>query len=260
MEILLFLLAILPGLAICAYIFYVDKHEREVWWHLLVCFILGMVSTFPALYFETMVTDAGYDATGNLFQVFLYSLLGVALIEEVAKSTCLFIFPYFNKWFNEPMDGIVYSVMIGMGFATVENIFYAYSSGLETVLVRAFTAVPAHAVFAIIIGYYVGLAKFNKEKRIQLILTGLGLAILVHGIYNFFLLQELYEWLSIFAILTLFISYQFAKRMIQLHQESSPFYAPISVTEPPTLKDAFIAENTNNEIQDTSDSSDKAEF
>jgi RsiW-degrading membrane proteinase PrsW (M82 family) len=260
MQILIFLLAILPGLAICAYIFYVDKHEREVWWHLLVCFILGMVSTFPALYFETLVTDAGYDATGNLFQVFLYSLLGVAFIEEVAKSCCLFIFPYFNKWFNEPMDGIVYSVMIGMGFATVENIFYAYSNGLETVLVRAFTAVPAHAVFAIISGYYVGLAKFNKEKRIQLILTGLGLAILVHGVYNFFLLQELYEWLSIFAIVTLFISYQFAKRMIELHQKSSPFYAPVSVPEPPTLKDAFITETINNEIQGTLNSPDKEEI
>jgi RsiW-degrading membrane proteinase PrsW (M82 family) len=184
----------------------------------------------------------------------------VAFIEEVAKSCCLFIFPYFNKWFNEPMDGIVYSVMIGMGFATVENIFYAYSNGLETVLVRAFTAVPAHAVFAIISGYYVGLAKFNKEKRIQLILTGLGLAILVHGVYNFFLLQELYEWLSIFAIVTLFISYQFAKRMIELHQKSSPFYAPVSVPEPPTLKDAFITETINNEIQGTLNSPDKEEI
>lgn len=256
MEILIFILAILPGLGICAYIFYLDKHEKEVWWHLLICFILGMLSTFPALYFETLVTDYGYDATGNLFQVFLYSLLGVALIEEVAKTSCLFLFPYFNKWFNEPMDGIVYSVMIGMGFATIENIFYAYNNGLETVLVRAFTAVPAHAVFAIITGYYVGLAKFDKARRIQLILTGLGFAILTHGIYNFFLLQELYEWLSVFAIVTLFISYQFAKRMIELHRENSPFNNP----SPPTLKDAFITENLDTEIQDALNKPDKEEI
>ena len=195
MEILIFLLAILPGIAICLYIFYVDKYEPETWWHLLVCFVFGMASTIPVLYLEPMVTDTGFDEKGNLIEVFFYSLLGVALIEEVAKSSCLFLFPYFNKWFNEPMDGIVYSVMIGMGFATLENIIYAYSFGLETVFVRAFTAVPAHAVFAIITGYYVGLSKFNKPKRIQLILTGVGFAILAHGIYNFFLLQELYEWL-----------------------------------------------------------------
>lgn len=256
MEILLFLLAILPGLGICAYIFYLDKHEKEAWWHLLICFILGMISTLPALYFETLVTDNGYGTSGNLIQVFFYSLLGVALIEEIAKSSCLFIFPFFNKWFNEPMDGIVYSVMIGMGFATVENIFYAYSNGLETVLVRAFTAVPAHAVFATITGYYVGLAKFNKPKRIQLILIGVGFAILTHGIYNFFLLQELYEWLSIFAIVTLFISYQFAKRMIELHSENSPFNNP----QPPTLKDAFITEELKKDIHNSLNEPDKEEI
>ena len=223
MEILLFLVAILPGIAICAYIFFVDKYEPETWWHLLICFLLGMGSTFPTLHLETLVTDTGFDEKGNLVQVFLYAIIGVALIEEVLKTSCLFIFPYFNKGFNEPMDGIVYSVMIGMGFATLENIIYAYSFGLETVFVRAFTAIPAHAVFAIITGYYIGLAKFNKPKRFQLILTGLGFAILIHGIYNFFLLQESYEWLSVFSIVTLFISYQFAKRMIELHRENSPF-------------------------------------
>lgn len=255
MEILIFLLAILPGIAISLYIFYVDKYEPETWWHLLICFVLGMASTFPALYFETKVTEAGFDAIGNLIQVFFYSLLGVALIEEIAKTSCVFIFPFFNKWFNEPMDGIVYSVMVGMGFATVENILYGYGNGLETVVVRAFTAVPAHAVFAIITGYYVGLAKFNKPKRIQLILKGIGLAILVHGIYNFFLLQESYEWLTVFSIVTLFISYQFAKRMIEQHRENSPFNIPETSPTPPTLKDAFIS---NTESQNTLDNLDES--
>ena len=59
-----------------------------------------------------------------------------------------------NLW-----DGIVYAVMIGMGFATLENIIYASRFGLETTLFRAFTAVPAHGVFAAIMGYYIGVGK-----------------------------------------------------------------------------------------------------
>ena len=52
-----------------------------------------------------------------------------------------------------------------MGFATMENISFANRFGLETVLLRAFTAVPAHLVFGVVAGYYVGLAKFDHARR-----------------------------------------------------------------------------------------------
>ena len=60
---------------------------------------------------------------------------------------------YPKKDFNEPFDGIVYSVMVSMGFATTENILYAMKGGLEVALLRMVMSVPAHATFAVLMGY-----------------------------------------------------------------------------------------------------------
>jgi len=153
----------------------------------------------------------------------LLSFVVIALSEELVKFIALIAYPFQKKFFNEPIDGIVYSVMIGMGFATIENIIYADRFGTGTTIVRAFTAVPAHAVFAVIMGYFTGLAKFNPDKKITYLAMGLGLAILVHGIYDVFILQQYYEWLMLFATFTLLLSGYFAYRLIRMHQAASPF-------------------------------------
>ena len=92
-----------------------------------------------------------------------------------------------KKDFNEPFDGIIYAVMVSMGFAAVENLFYVLEGGMDVAVIRAVTAIPAHAVFAILMGYYMGKAKFSPTKKVRYNLTGLFLAILFHGAYDFFL-------------------------------------------------------------------------
>jgi RsiW-degrading membrane proteinase PrsW (M82 family) len=200
-----------------------DKYEAEPKLPLALCFLLGIIIVFPAIKLEEFALTYGLSDYETLFDTFLYAIIGVALIEEGIKFLVLRAYPYRMSFFNEPMDGIVFSVMIAMGFATFENIIYADRFGLETTLIRAFTAVPAHATFAIIMGYYTGLAKFNQEKRISFPAIGLGLAILVHGIYDFFLMQEMFDWLTVFAILTLALAIFFAQKLIKIHQENSPF-------------------------------------
>jgi RsiW-degrading membrane proteinase PrsW (M82 family) len=71
---------------------------------------------------------------------------------------------YNNKNFNEPFDGIVYAVIVSMGFATIENIIYVFQYGFATGILRLFTAVPAHAAFGILMGYFLGKAKFTHGK------------------------------------------------------------------------------------------------
>ena len=219
----LIFLAILPGLLICYFIFKMDKYEAEPKLPLTICFFLGIVIVFPAIKLEEFVLNSGLDDYETLFDVFLYAIIGVALIEEGVKYLVLRAYPYQMKFFNEPMDGIVFSVMIGMGFATYENIIYANRFGLETTLIRAFTAVPAHATFGIIMGYYVGLAKFTPLKSKILLTSGLTLAVLIHGVYDFFLMQEMFDWLTGFAILTLVIAIVYTLKLLKLHQENSPF-------------------------------------
>ena len=184
----------------------------------------------------------------------MFAIFIVALSEEIVKFLVLILYPYGQKFFNEPMDGIIYAVMISMGFATVENLLYADRFGLETTITRAFTAVPAHAVFAIISGYFVGLSKFNPAQKIKYLLLAFSLPILIHGIYNFFILQNLYEWMMGLAIFVLGVSAFFAWQFIKKHQDDSPFKNPplesASANPAPAIIEATSENEPDDEIMD----------
>jgi RsiW-degrading membrane proteinase PrsW (M82 family) len=223
MYILLLALAVLPGLLISYLIIRMDRYDREPRLHLALSFFGGMLLTFPVLVLEEWAVRAGWDQPDRIGATLAFAFIAVALVEEGMKLILLLVYPYLLRKFNEPMDGIVYSVMIGMGFATLENVLYAETFGLETILIRAMTAVPAHGAFSIILGYFVGLAKFSGEERGRLILRGFLLAVLLHGAYDFFILQSLFQWLIVLAIVVLAVSIYYARRMVIDHQAHSPF-------------------------------------
>lgn len=222
-SILISIIAVIPGLVIAFFVYRMDKFEKESPLHLVLSFVLGMLATLPSMYLEKLGTHLGWEQSGNIGLIFLFAFLVVGFSEEITKYISLLIYPFPSRFFNEPFDGIIYAVMIAMGFATVENLMYADRFGLETILVRAFTAVPAHAVFAIFSGYYVGLAKFDKVKRWKYLALGILVPIFLHGLYDFFILQESHEWLMVMATLTLYVSAYFSWKLIKRHQRNSPF-------------------------------------
>ena len=146
-----------------------------------------------------------------------------ALAEEAAKFMVLLVLVFPRRFFNEPMDGIVYAVLIAMGFATLENIVYADRFGLPTVLVRALTAVPAHLAFAIVQGYFAGLAKFDPKNRDRLLAKGLGLSVLLHGTHDLLILQGWSKWLVALGTFALYLNLFFLSKLVREHQEGSPF-------------------------------------
>ena len=83
-----------------------------------------------------------------------------------------------------------------------------------------FTAIPLHGACGVLMGYYVGLAKFDKENNIKYMIYGLGLATILHGIYNYFLFLGYADILSIVALI---IGIRYARKSINLHQDNSPF-------------------------------------
>lgn len=220
---LLIILAILPGLFICWYIYRTDKYEHESRWHVLLAFGLGILATYPIIQLEEWISERYTRSSYQIGNLLLSSFLAVALLEEIIKFSVLLLFFYPRRFFNEPLDGIVYSVIIAMGFATTENMLYALEYGLGTTILRAFTAVPAHAVFAVLIGYYAGKAKFKKARQSQLLLKGLAFAVLAHGIYDVLIFQQLYEGLIILVIAFLWLAIYFERALIKKQQEESPF-------------------------------------
>ncbi len=223
MDPLLLLLAVLPGLLISWYIYRMDRFEREHRLHLIICFVLGMLLTLPATRLESWTTLLGIAYPTSIELKLITSILVVAIGEETAKFLVLVAYPLGRPFFNEPIDGIVYAVMIGMGFATLENVFYATQFGLGTTILRAFTAVPAHALFSVILGYFAGLAWLRPERKWRLLVQGLLIAVAFHAAYDFLVLQRYYDWLVILAVAGLWISIFFAQDLIRRHQDSSPF-------------------------------------
>ncbi|MEN0047170.1 MAG: PrsW family glutamic-type intramembrane protease [Bacteroidota bacterium] len=223
MSFLGILVAIVPSLLIAGFIYWQDKYEREKAIPMLICFILGAVVTMPALFLEAKADSIGWSESESFWMTFFVAFIIVAFNEELFKFIALYLFPFQQKFFNEPFDGIVYAVMIGMGFAMVENILYVHKFGIAETWGRAFTAVPSHGVYAIIMGYYAGLAKFNTEQRWTSLFKGLLFATLLHGAYDLFLLQQELEWLMLLSIVILYGSMFLAWRMIKAHQKGSPW-------------------------------------
>lgn len=190
-------LALAPGIAICIYIFYRDLYNREPKLNLVVSFLLGCLAIIPAIVLESVFIINGH----SIGAVALFAYGVVALSEEGCKFFFLRTYAYTRKSFDEPLDGIVYSVMVSMGFATVENLFYvmnyaALGQGLQVGIQRMFLSVPAHASFAVVMGYYIGKAKFAPGKRTFYMLTGLLIAVFFHGTYDFFLFIPKYTKLG----------------------------------------------------------------
>jgi len=220
----LLILAILPGLVISYVMFRLDKYEREPFGALVFCFVLGAAMTMPAVWAERWAFHReGLQSDYSIGQVLWLSFGAVALNEEVLKfgAMRLLIFP--RRFFNEPIDGIVYAVLIAMGFATLENLLYADRFGLPTVVLRTFTAVPAHLAFAIVQGYYFGLARFNPKGRARLLAKGFFLAVALHGAYDVLILQHWFDWLFVLATIALYLVLYYVSRMVKEHLSNSPF-------------------------------------
>ena len=221
---ILLILAIAPAMIIIAYIYFKDKFEKEPWTFLLKNFLLGAsLSVLLTFVLGGMATRLLPDLqASNILDMFIKAFFVVALIEEFSKYIIVRYFAQPNKEFNEPYDGIVYAVAVSMGFATLENVLYVYTYGFQTGIFRAFTAVPAHAAFAILMGYYMGSAKFSKNKR-WLNLLGLSVATLLHGAYDFFLFIHFVPGIATGAFISLGIGTLLSKKAIKLHQQNSLF-------------------------------------
>jgi len=225
-------LAVAPGAAITIYIYSRDKYDREPLKPLLISFLLGMVATAPAILIQTLLKPVLFVRFPD-FDITYYFLLAFILVacsEEGSKYVMLRLYAYRNPAFNEPFDGIIYSVMISMGFATLENIDYVLNYGFTTALIRMFVSVPSHAAFAVLIGYHVGLAKFDAPHAIKHIVKGFLLAVFFHGAFDFFLLLQgstqvkkyVSNWpLITCALIAWVIAIGMSVKSIRLHEELS---------------------------------------
>jgi RsiW-degrading membrane proteinase PrsW (M82 family) len=219
---LLLALAIAPGLAICLFIYAMDKYDREPMGLLVRCFLLGILCVSFPLLIQFLAVSAGLQENpGTIAGTALFAYGIVALSEELGKFMVLRYYAYPKPAFNEPYDGIVYSVMIGMGFATAENVAYVMQYGISTGIARMFLSVPAHATFAILMGHYAGLAKFKPGQSGSYLFYGLFLAIFFHGTFDFFLFLGNNLLLLGGSLVSLYIGIRLSIKAVRKHRALS---------------------------------------
>ncbi|MEO7524646.1 MAG: PrsW family glutamic-type intramembrane protease [Ferruginibacter sp.] len=215
-------LAIAPGIAICLFIYFKDKYNKEPIIWLIISFILGMLAIVPSIIAEATLTTQVEKYFGNGIRgLAILSFFVIALSEELSKFVMLRYGAFNRKFFDDPFDGIVYSVVISMGFATLENIGYVLENGFATGLLRMFLSVPAHATFGVLMGYYVGLARFNPDKKKYYLILGLFWAVVFHGSFDFFLLTGK-TWMHFGgALVSFMVAVKLSRRAIRKKQAYS---------------------------------------
>jgi RsiW-degrading membrane proteinase PrsW (M82 family) len=218
----LLILALAPSAALFLFFYTRHRYRKEPFGRLAKTFLLGALSLGPAALTSICLERlTGWrPSTPNLLDGFLGALLIVGLVEEGAKFLVVRFYAYYQPEFDEPYDGIMYSVMAALGFATVENVLYVLTQGVGTGVMRGLLAVPVHAFDGVLMGYFIGIGKFQKTLGRGYWYSGFGfaLAVLAHAVYDFIVFSLdrapfLIVSLLVFAVLSWVILFKATRRL-----------------------------------------------
>lgn len=182
-----FISAVLPVLVLLFFIYKKDKYQPEPLGKLILTFFVGCLSVVPAVLLEAVIMPFAPSAEHTPVLNGLFNGYIVAgFSEELCKLLLLMWVIWRSPHFDEYFDGIVYAAYLSLGFACVENIGYVLQGDdqMVTALMRGLLAVPAHFLFAVTMGYYVSLAKFDPEHRSRHLWKAFLFPMLLHGTYD----------------------------------------------------------------------------
>jgi len=192
---LFILLSVVPASGIAAYLWQADVTMREPLGTMLVTFLLGVLFAGFAAVLNS-AADPLFSAIPYVGLVLFFYLV-VAPVEETVKWLAVRLYAFGQPDFDAVIDGAVYGAVAGLGFATIENALYiggeyleatqadegVFAATFSTAAVRTFAG-PGHVIYSAFAGYYLGLAKYNRDRAGPIVVKGLLIATLVHGTYN----------------------------------------------------------------------------
>jgi RsiW-degrading membrane proteinase PrsW (M82 family) len=218
MEFLLLLfLGLIPGIF---WLFFSLRQDdnKEPPSLLLRVFLVGMLSAIIAMVIESLgfslIERIAPIISPSLFSVlFLVELFVIiALVEELAKYGAVRFTVFKKPDFDEPVDAMVYMVVAALGFATMENMF-VFLGFIGTILIpqelftyftgRFLFATPIHVIASGFLGYFMALGMVRKN--VLFLPLGIIIATLLHGLYNFSILEST-DGSAVFALLPFLIT------------------------------------------------------
>lgn len=175
--------SLIPTLILVGFVLYSDRKNKEPVRNIAICLLSGILSVALSGYLEQLVMP--YIAN-NTILTYVF-----AFIEEISKMAIFFLFVFDNKYYDDIYDGLVYMMLIALSFAGLENVMYAFSEStiqesISLSIMRDITTIPLHVICGIIIGYFLSLSSFSKDKKKKYVnvLVALLLSGALHGTFN----------------------------------------------------------------------------
>ena len=202
------LTTLVPIAAYLIYIYIRDEYKKEPLIVLLVAVMLGVFSAYVLVLggFTEQETIGRYGLV-KWYECWRTGFLLYAVPAEIAKFVALSLFLFFNKYYDEYVDAVVYSVCVALGFIAIMNGWYLYNNEdiqLIRGLLSAFALIPAHFTIGTVMGYFFALARL--WHRVYFYLLALVAAIIVDGCFTSLLLWIDYRTsLYVIAIIVLVI-------------------------------------------------------
>lgn len=218
------LASLAPIFIILFYIYFRDKYDKEPIGLLVKSVIAGMLVVIPVLFVGRILMGI-MPEMGKIGDAAYHAFVVAGTTEELFKFLALYLLVWNSPSFDEQFDGIVYAVFVSLGFAAVENVLYVMDGGLQTAMIRGITAVPAHAIFGISMGYYLGIAHMYDELRKPYLRKAILIPILLHGIYDFILMVEI-DWLLLLFVPFVIGLYVLGMKKMRVLSDTSIFKPP----------------------------------
>jgi RsiW-degrading membrane proteinase PrsW (M82 family) len=182
---LAFFASVLPVIFLLVFVYRKDNLQPEPIRKLIGTFFIGCFCVVPAVVLESAIQ---LFAPVELVPAALYEGFAVAAFsEELCKLLLLYLVVWRSRHFDEYFDGIVYAAFLSLGFACVENIGYVLmdpNAPMQTAFFRGLLAVPAHFLFAVMMGYHFSLAKFDFPHRRRHLFLAFFVPFFLHGTYD----------------------------------------------------------------------------
>ncbi len=167
-------------------------------------FLIGCIITVPVYLLQVKITD--FLNQLQIFPFFTYYppladvlkwFVAIAFIEEFFKFLAVKIGVFHSGQIDEPIDLMIYMVVVALGFTAVENILYlsaplgniGFTAIIQTTVIISFIrfigATLLHTLCSALLGYYIVLGISKSKRNIFFLITGLVLASAFHGLYDF---------------------------------------------------------------------------
>jgi RsiW-degrading membrane proteinase PrsW (M82 family) len=191
-------LSAIPAFGLAGYVYLSDATENEPLSLLVVTFLLSVLTASFAAIINTVLNPA-FQAIPLVGGV-LFFFFVVGPVEETVKLLAVRLHAFRSAKFDAVIDGAVYGAVAGLGFAFIENSLYIaqqldataidpglqlFAAGSGITATRALAG-PGHVIYSAYAGYYLGLAKFNRENAGPIVIKGLLIAAFIHATYNTF--------------------------------------------------------------------------